>query len=689
MTAIMRRPTTRSFATTAPAVYTADGAMDYVLDSRLHVESIKLFTGKEGGTATLRVQLDDDFDAKAAIELFTRIDGYVLIDTGEDAIEKVSFLFNGRIVKPTLSIGGSGTETSETVTLECEHISKDLKNIWVFGRIIEWKINSGRWNVVPPRTIFNYKGYANRAKNTITRTVQDGQIACPLFSSLREGMDSSARQWNYAEIFLYLIGWYGSTEFSDFTLVDFSGFAATCTGYQNLDPGGTGLEYMLRQRAVELNIDGLNLLDALDKTAQAAGISYAYRCKYIQDADSRDMDLKVEFSAWAPGSGEEKYLQLEEKQTDIINDGWGDEDAETTLKKNNVKSLNVTYDASEVITSVTVNGSPYRYEFTATLVPGWAMDGVLDNPSDVAAAKSEASKHWDLSGTDLENDSWYQKYHAGSEQAGSSLNYGRHWVLNEDGAFTSRNSFDIGSYLGLSQTAQQYTAIWPRYFLPCLTCDLQGRSLGIVVEISYDSGGSWHVLNSGVRNINDRCGVWLAISDLTMLMPPGIDDPNTQNAWFALLDGTFQLRVTASVELDLRLQASWHYTSAKARCLYVEQEDLRVWSRSNKSKYADAGYAGLPVQLYNDEQKAKDVAAAILNATAQWQIPANIIIPWLETGYVLGDRIPKIEGRDISLVKTIGARSSSPEIKAIIWRAGSSYSTELVLGDTRLASEIV
>ncbi len=684
--AIVRRPINRSFTTQAPIVYVSDGTSDYQVDARLYVQSIKQVAGKEGGAATLIVQLDDDFGVSEAIEQYAQSNKYVLVDTGENDSASLSVLFNGRIVRPSVSITGSGTETREQVILECEHLSQDMKHIWVFDRIVEQQQGNGQWCLIPVPTIFNYKGQNNRSGNTISRDLYDGTIDCPVFSSLHDGFDSEAKAWNYASIFLYLIGWYGSSEFTDFTDVDFSDFVSLCAQYANLDAGGSGLEYYLRQQAIEINIHGLSLLDAIDKVAKAAGIKYAY--KNIASNNDNVIGVYVVFNAWATGSGQQKYLQLAKKETDIVNSGWSRANAQTILEENNIVNLQVAYDCSQLANYVIVKGAPYRYEFTAELVPGWPKDGILDNVSDVRTAKEATTKHWHLDGDDLENDSWYKNYHANSQLAGTKLQYGRYWVLNEDSNFSERDNFDIVSYLGLSEYQTQI-AIWPRYFLPCLTCDKDGKSLGIVVEISFDSGSTWHVLNSGIRNLTNRCGIWLAIADISMLRPPGIEDPTQQNAWFALLEGTFKLRVTASVELDIRLSAYWYGNADRMRYLYIEDNNLKKWGRSPKSKYANSSYSSLPVMEFDDEAKAKNLAKAVFDANAQWQIPVRAIIPWLETEYEIGDGIIKVEGRDIPFTRSLGNIVSVPEVAAIIWRGENSYSTELILSDTRFASEVV
>jgi hypothetical protein len=700
-------------------VYTSEDRIHWQFDPRLHPATIKLCAGKLGGSAIVDVALDPEFDTAAALAKYTGLNQYILIDTGEENSDLITNLFTGRIVRPVLTIGGEGKNYQEGVALDCEHICNDLRNVWINGRVIVRAPNlakslegeseetiaaqmASNYLVISKPAIANYRGKGNMSKTTFRRETVDGVIDCPVFSGQEDGFDPNALPFTYRHLFRYLVGWYAGSDKKefDFTIIDFSDFVKLLMGVTKDEK----IDYYLDQPAVEISLQG-HMLDVLDKVAKAAGIKYGYPASY---SNSSRPEVAFSFRAWAPGTGTVRYFRLEKPQRNIVGNGWPKETNDELLERNNIDDIYLGIDSSQIVTYVNVSGSPVRVEFTAELVPGWPVDTVLDNPADVKTAKSAAAKHWLMDPSDLTSDVWYRTYHADSGAAGEKLNYGRLWVLNEDEGFEPNTDFPFpynravfslveklnltGEFTGNDYPAidwKKATATRPRKFWPCLTCEASGKSQGVVTEISFDGGGTWHAMNSGVRNLENRCGVYLAVGDLSTLMPSGVDDPVIANAWWAMLDKKFRVRVTACVELDVEINAQQSIGATVPYCLVHEDKHLRLWKRLKSSKYTGDAYKKLPVQEYDDRKKAIDLASTILKAKAQYQLPGRFVLPWLETEYDIGDVVEKIDGREIPLAMSVGTYTAMPEVYQIIWRADKSWSTEICLSDHRMASETI
>ena len=99
---------------------------------------------------------------------------------------------------------------------------------------------------------------------------------------------------------------------------------------------------------------------------------------------------------------------------------------------------------------------------------------------------------------------------------------------------------------------------WParsRPLLPCLVADASGRSVGIVVELSWEEGadGTWHPW-SAFRVLHDECGIMLTYeSPYDVVIPKRwtAAAPTMISSWnlfMAMLHHRFRVRVTATIE---------------------------------------------------------------------------------------------------------------------------------------------
>jgi hypothetical protein len=119
----------------------------------------------------------------------------------------------------------------------------------------------------------------------------------------------------------------------------------------------------------------------------------------------------------------------------------------------------------------------------------------------------------------------------------------RKWCLNEAGQYSSL-PYNQGDAFEFSKIFQSSNFVHRRRrFRPTLTTDIQGRSLGYFLQVSYNSGQSWWQYLHAFNILLDECGVWLSSDQLDM------------DTWTAALQGSLRFRITASVVSDERLTA--------------------------------------------------------------------------------------------------------------------------------------
>jgi len=117
----------------------------------------------------------------------------------------------------------------------------------------------------------------------------------------------------------------------------------------------------------------------------------------------------------------------------------------------------------------------------------------------------------------------------------------RKWCLNEAGDYSAApynqgEAFDFSTVFGGASHLTRRRRFWP-----ALSTDKQGRSLGYVLEVSWDDGAHWWQYAHGFNSLLDECGIWLSSDQLDI------------NTWIAAMKDGLRFRITASVLSDERL----------------------------------------------------------------------------------------------------------------------------------------
>ncbi|MBN2455747.1 MAG: hypothetical protein JXB29_04285 [Sedimentisphaerales bacterium] len=159
----------------------------------------------------------------------------------------------------------------------------------------------------------------------------------------------------------------------------------------------------------------------------------------------------------------------------------------------------------------------------------------------VYEATFELIKAWDSSLEDTDYDKFSPSTNSSFYQVKDVY---RKWCLNEAGDYTGSpfnqgDAFDFSKVFESSNFAQRR-----RRFLPALSADKQGKSLGYFLEVSFDDGANWWQYLYAFNNLLEECGIWLS-SDR-----PDVD------SWVAALKGVLKFRITASVVSDERLSCA-------------------------------------------------------------------------------------------------------------------------------------
>jgi len=352
--------------------------------------------------------------------------------------------------------------------------SANLKRITVFGQRLA---TDGGSNLLLTSldTIFNPDGRPNANPTPIAVSGKTYAVFC--------ADKSQAGFWTYAEAIHYLLCEYV-----------ISGSLHT--------PGLAQLTALTKGQTVrDLDVTGLNLLEALDRCCEGTGLEF----KFVpRQAPTGPAQAIVFYRA---GTGRTIELNCQHPGEQL------------SVSRSNIAALKSTRNRWPVTHRYVGQGDFKVYEATFRLVKAW--DPALE---DTDYDKFSAST----------NPDFYQV-----------KDVYRKWCLNEDGRY-SGSPYNQGEAFDFSKIFQSSNFVRrPRRFHPALTTDNLGRSLGYFLQISFDDNGhSWWQYLYAFNILLDECGIWLSSDQL---------DAAT---WFAALRGVLRFRITATVVSDERLAAT-------------------------------------------------------------------------------------------------------------------------------------
>ncbi len=381
-------------------------------------------------------------------------------------------------------------------------------------------------------------------------------------------------------------------------------------------------------------------------------------------------------------------------------------------------------DITPVINTPIGFGAPERYEFTAELVPAWTDADLSPDSTDdyINVFLTEAQIQEEA---DPNSFTFYRYYH----RQGSSFrrDVGRKWALNEAGDY-SNPPFERGAPFEFSDVidaADAFTAagrrrwgLFRRALLEALSFDRDGGSLnsvGVLVELSFDGGQTWHVPQAAITVAKSECAIYIEDANISELLDPQtrlIDDPGQPLHEFELnyftslcrdkvkgrsfVAGQWQTRcrVTASVQLDQRLIATALPGRSSGspfhqRAIYDFSDRYGYQRRSPDSRFAEMG---LPAWTTDEYDKLTGHLDALRDANEDMSINGRFTLDrlWLGDGagtvdFALGDGVEGVEGRGYSMAASLGGERVFPEIMQIVYDV-PRQKQHLITRDLRLSA---
>ncbi len=280
-------------------------------------------------------------------------------------------------------------------------------------------------------------------------------------------------------------------------------------------------------------------------------------------------------------------------------------------------------------------GAPKQYESTFELSPGWDSG-------------RETSRWRDF--VRSESDDW---------QAATDVY--RKWVLNEHGWYC-QNPWNLAVYNFAGISVEDFTVRSARSFLPCLSTDLAGQSLGVVAEIKCGSGKPWRRWRGPLWVSKDECAVYLGGDGL-----PG-------EYFQAVVGGSAQVRVTAALQADARLV--WEVDGDPNTPREVIDASKRAgWKQVHTASiFAGSQNVGTPL-TQDDSQLIRSLAIRRAQVVSE-ATDAKLTLGWIDTSCHVGDIVERIDGRSFELASNPDSR---PSVRSVRHEFGESQTTHLIV----------
>jgi len=375
-------------------------------------------------------------------------------------------IFEGQIEGVEERLGPDDT----AVEIIAKDFSADLKRITVYGQRVG-NPDGSTLHLSGADTIFNPDGKANAT----VEPVENNGKSYTVFAA----ESPSGKLWSFAEVINYLLCEY-------------------LPGGQLCTVSIEQLRALTDNQVVrDLDVTGLNLLDALHRCCERVGLEF----KFVPRPVSAGPRQAIVFYKSGRGRAVELNCQQAGEQLSI--------------SKTSIACLRSKRNFWPITHKYISQGDFKVYEATFELVKAWDS---ADEDTDYGKFSPST------------NPNFYQV-----------KDVYRKWCLNEAGDYSGApynqgDAFDFSQIFESSNFVRRRRRFWP-----ALSSDKQGRSLGYFLQVSFDNGLHWWQYLYAFNNLLDECGVWLS-SDLL--------DVET---WVAALKGVLKFRITASVICDERL----------------------------------------------------------------------------------------------------------------------------------------
>jgi len=694
-------------------VETSPGSGQFAVDERLRAEQVELGSDERIGSARISVRLDAGFGPMQALRRY-HPDLRLIVRTDHVDPSRREVLFEG--YPPVQQ--SRWDAWSEAFAFQAEHVYERLvrtRSAQVLGRYVRtgqiedglaadpesWADKSALVTALP--CVFNFDGRGNCSPTPLTVQSASGQTRSIYIFTHDD--DPEAITWTFANALRYLVWFYALGEGLVF---EGNVFSAT-DALADEEPDGRAyagrsdaLARALLRRCESLNCEATNVVEALGLLADAAGVHIT------PETVCQEGRIRTQLRVWAASGGPLRWLNLGAGGVDADgrrNYRAAGKPVRRILEDNQVHRASLAWERGGLVHCPIVVGGVKCYEMTVPLVPGWLPRSGLDN---VPSEQREAAKALALTpeqvealGEAVREHDWFKKYHRQGSEYKYNAHIARRWVLNEDGryepALYNRNwpfddykPFDFSSVADATVTQGGAWMRRARRFRPTITRTTEGHRAGVLVEVSFDGGSTWHVQSSGVRVLKDECGIFFDCDNPTEIAPPATA-PAEQNMWYAIIDQTFRVRVTAVIEADERLCCEWRPVRAGAgttrlSCRIVYRPDVFAFVSREHTTNVLADVNPAAGDMGRDDTAAMEaLAEQMALSLSDRRIRGVLAIPWIETDYAIGDRIAGIRGQGIDFGVPPDEPQWYPAVVGKRYRLDDGrYETELILDNRGL-----
>lgn len=538
------------------------------------------------------------------------------------------------------------------------------------------------WQTKLP-TRFNPDGKPNATPDDWDQD-KDGEQPYPVFlpAGFKRSPDD-ATYWTLGRAIRYLLANYNGEEFvanDDFTVIDehLKALVPKDGTTIDFDDDTTFDENDIIVR--DFDATGLTWPEAITRLISQHG----FRMDFILDSafESEDEDVdptpqwRIEFHREDGHlEADPKTLKMQEPNS-VLDPG-----------KTNLGSLKLARDTADIANAIIVDTAPTRYEVSVILAPGFTPDSA-DPPNKDSFRRSKMS--------DANKDK-YRLYIF--DECGDG-----HWdVANST---TSTLPGDFGEKLSTdNEWARRYRPARPKL----LTKDARGRLQSAQLWVSTDYAGkacepwnklgTWQKISSSWRLLEDRLGIYFDVEDVEEIncgspgsqtkggMIRGITasanpDPTVYKKFYLRLDCVIEGDDDCNGIAIRRPSSTTEYTTT--RIIDARDHFWKEMKHESSPNYTGSDAKNQVVR--DDTDKAQDYAEAVQRANEYAKFAGTATIPRFTTAYSVGDRISKIDGRNMSLKSNAGEKEEAPRYPAVIgldWTFGRMQSTTLHLSDRR------
>ncbi len=684
------------------AVETSVGSGAFAVDDRLRADWAEVLSDGEVGTAQVSVRTDGAFtSADAAVRYYAdrrvivRTAGAVLFD-GYPTIGRLTWERGASSRRQATRGPARGREFAVVLEHVVSRLGRDVR-AQIIGRYVRdgeivdglatdpdtWAGASVLASGLP--CVFNMEGAGNC--DPVPLQASDGFGGVREVYIFADDSQTDAIPWTVAKMLRYLLHFYAWRDcpVSPRRANEQMESAVSSTGggreaFVESDP----LTYALLGEPDTFVLEATGLLEAIAMLSTTAGLHLT------AESSQSGAGVRTEWRIWSDSSGPARELRLSPQQ---FGAAWqtthASETAAELFEENNVSASSMTWDTRPIAETALVVGGVRHYEAQVELVPGWLPETDLDNVpvGQRAAAKAMALTDEQIAalGEAATQDSWYRAYHRDGAEFSEHWRVGRLWVLNEAGTYDppqyNRNApFDAYAPYGFAET---FAGRWMRRRRRFLSlAQGPGNVERVRLEVSFDGGQSWLLLDFGYDVLSRECGIWFSLANPLSIAPPG--EAAETNIWYALINQMCLVRVTALIESDDRLMAEASGNSApalfrNAAVLYAPERFrfLRRLTGSGEEAWPQEAEA-----TADDDDSALmgEMAESLAAARETRGVTARPVIPWLDTSYAIGDRIVGIRGRGL---RFSADRAPSKRHARVIGKryrlGGDHFETELIL----------